>query len=206
MSLQDTLTHLIENSPAWLGITLLGASACLEYIFPPIPGDVLVIAGGILVVRRGWPGLWAFFAILVGSMLGMFAMTLFGRVLMKRKGPLPFGLARFQPQLDAVLAQFRRRGAMYIAINRFLPSLRALFFIAAGMAELPLWQVLLFGGLSALLWNGMLWLVAAKLGENWSAIGHFFRVYGYAAWAVVGVLVLVWLVRSFRKTRRENGR
>jgi hypothetical protein len=33
---------------------------------------------------------------------------------------------------------------LYLSINRFLPSLRALFFVAAGMARLSPWKVLGF--------------------------------------------------------------
>ena len=201
MSLQQSLGDALRTSPEWLGLLLIGASACIEYLFPPFPGDVLVIVGGIWVTRRGWSNVAGFSSILIGSLIGMIATTLFGRWLGQRPGAYPLGLERVRPQIQNVLERFRARGAVYIAINRFLPSLRALFFIAAGMAKLPVGRVLLFGTLSAILWNGMLWFVAAKVGENWSALGHFFRTYSYVAWALCAVVIITLLLKTRTKPR-----
>ena len=47
-----------------------------------------------------------------------------------------------------------KRGNWYLAANRFLPALRAFFFVGAGLANMPLRAVIFWGGLSAAVWNG----------------------------------------------------
>jgi membrane protein DedA with SNARE-associated domain len=193
---------LVAGSQGPLGLFLLGFCAFIEYVFPPFPGDLVTVFGAFLVTRRGWPAAGVLGAVLAGSALGCMVGYGAGRLLARTEGRWAAGrLARFRPPIDELVARFARHGAWYIAINRFLPSVRALFFVAAGMARLSPWKVLGLGLVSAILWNAALFAIGATAGRQWSRVERIFVTYGQVAWGLLALLVLFALARWWRRRR-----
>ena len=153
-----------------------------------------MVFGTFLVARRGWslPGVYG--AVLAGSAIGAMAVYAFGRALSDR--------GHQRPAIDALLERFSRHGALYLVINRFLPSVRALFFVAAGMARLPWWQVLACGLISAAAWNAILLALGLALGASWERLQAILLAYSEVAWALLGIVVAVALFRWWRKRKR----
>src|SRR5205085_11277069 len=107
--------------------------------FPPAPGDLMVVAGAWYSLHggAGWP--LAFAAVTSGSLVGAaidwrIGIWLAGRI---ERGQ---GTGRFfdVTTLRAVEERYRRWGAALLILNRFLPAVRGVFFVAAGVARLPL--------------------------------------------------------------------
>jgi membrane protein DedA with SNARE-associated domain len=202
MHLGEQLIDLVARNHNTLGLGLLLLSACIEYLFPPFPGDLIVVFGAFLVARRGWSAPAVFGAVLAGSVLGFMLDYAVGRWLGRTEERWTRGrLHRFRPQIDRLVERFARHGALYLAINRFIPSLRGLFFVAAGMARLPWWKVLAFGTLSALLWNALLLALGLSVGNSWDRLVTVFQTYGIAFWVVALVVLLALLVQ--RRWRRR---
>lgn len=196
--------ELLARNENALGLGLLFLASFIEYIFPPFPGDTIVLFGAFLVARRGWPGERVFGAVMLGSGLGCMIAYGAGRLLRRREESWASGrLGRFRPQLDTVIDRFSRHGVLYIVINRFLPSLRALFFVAAGMARLPAWKVLVCGLISAAAWNALIFTVGATLGSQWSRVQALFRAYGLVAWAIIAVVATSLAFRWWWRRRKR---
>lgn len=201
MHLGEQLIDIVARNHNTLGLGLLLLSACIEYLFPPFPGDMITVFGAFLVARRGWSAPAVFGAVTVGSAVGMMLDYAAGRWLGATEERWTRGrLHRFRPQIDRLVERFARHGALYIAINRFIPSLRGLFFVAAGMARLPWWKVLAFGTLSALLWNALLLAIGLTVGSSWDRLVTVFQAYGVVFWAIVAVALLAYLI--YRRRRR----
>jgi membrane protein DedA with SNARE-associated domain len=182
MHLGDALIAFIASHHNTLGLGLLLLSACIEYLFPPFPGDMITVFGAFLVVRHGWNGPAVFGAVTLGSILGFMLDYGFGRWLARREERWTRGrLGKMRPQLDRIIARFARHGGLYLAINRFIPSLRGLFFVAAGLARLRWWEVLAYGTLSALAWNGLLLGLGLTVGESWDRLRAALQTYGLVA-------------------------
>ena len=98
-----------------------------------------------------------------------------------------------------MLERFERHGVVYVAINRFLPGIRALFFVAAGMSGLPLKKVLLWGAVSAAAWNGLIIAVGFAVGKNWERLLEILKSYTLVAWTGVGGVVLGLVARWFAR-------
>jgi membrane-associated protein len=100
---------------------------------------------------------------------------------------------------------YRRWGGLLLVVNRFLPGVRAFFFLAAGAARIPLWKVLLYGGISAALWNVLLLGAGALLARNEQELLGLLLRYDTVAWAALvaagAVAVFVWLRRRARRER-----
>jgi len=196
------LIDFIARNNNTLGLGVLLLSACIEYLFPPFPGDTVTVFGAFLVARRGWSGLAVFGAVTVGSAIGCMLDYAFGLWLGKTEERWTRGrIGKYRPQIDGLIERFSRHGGLYIAINRFIPSLRGLFFIAAGMAKLRWWVVLAYGTVSALAWNALLLLLGVTVGESWDRLVSLFRTYGLAFWSLVLIAVVALVVRHFARRR-----
>jgi membrane protein DedA with SNARE-associated domain len=203
MNLGQELIDLVARNQNTLGIGLLCLSACIEYIFPPFPGDMITVFGAFLVARRGWSGILVFGAVTLGSAVGCMADYAVGRLLGRTEDRWARGRLgkKYRPKIDHLIERFAKHGGLYITINRFVPSLRAFFFIAAGMARLRWWVVLAYGTLSALLWNALLLLLGLTVGQSWDRLVSLFETYGLLFWCAVGIGVLVLIVRHFARRR-----
>lgn len=192
---------LSHNSPA--GYLVLAAAALLEYVFPPFPGDMVTLFGAFLVTRHGFSLPVTFLSVLAGSGAG--AMVNFA-VGARMRGPYEQGRflrsEKTRKHIDRVLQAFRRYGAIYVIVNRFLPAVRAVFFVAAGLAGLRPLPVLAYALLSAAAWNAMVIAVGRVLGANWERIRDLARLYSVGVWILLGVGVLGWLLVSLWRRRR----
>lgn len=179
----------LPNEWAYL---LLGISAFVENIFPPIPGDTITAFGAFLV-GTGRLGFWGVYAsTTAGSLVGFMALFYVGGFLGRR-----FFLdrdIRFFRAKDILRAEewFRRHGYLLILLNRFLPGVRSVISIAAGISRL---HPLPVGGLalaSAALWN-LLWILSGRLlGASWSvARQNMGRLMGQYQKAALGLVCLV---------------
>ena len=143
-----------------------------------------------------------FGAVTLGSAIGCMVDYAVGRWLGKTEERWTRGrLHRFRPQIDVLVERFARHGALYLAINRFIPSLRGLFFLAAGMARLPWWKVLTFGTLSALLWNALLLTLGLTVGKSWQQLSRLMAQYAVVFWILLGVIALAVALRWWLKRR-----
>jgi membrane protein DedA with SNARE-associated domain len=206
MHLGEQIIDVIARNHNTLGLLLLALSAGIEYLFPPFPGDAITVFGAFLVARRGWSAPGVLGAVLVGSIVGFMIDYAVGLWLGRAEQRWTHGrLARWRPQIDAIIARFARHGGLYLAINRFIPSLRGLFFVAAGMARLRWWEVLAFGTLSALAWNAALLLLGLTVGRSWQRLLGIFETYGLVASGVL-FLVIAGLAIGWWRRRRLSAR
>ena len=66
-----TYLESIAQHPSFTLYCLLALAACLEYVFPPFPGDTVTLFAGFLVgVNEEWSFALVFLALNVGSVLG----------------------------------------------------------------------------------------------------------------------------------------
>ena len=177
------------------GYWVLGLAAAVEYVFPPFPGDTVTLLGGIYAVRGNRSIALVLLAITTGSVLGAALDYLIGVKLASRLERLRVeGTARSK-QHDRVLAlarAMRRRGTMLLLLNRFLPAVRGLLFVAAGAARLPFGRVMGLGMVSALVWNALLVGAGFAVGGNAEKLEAWVRTYYQILYVVLfgGAVVL----------------
>jgi membrane-associated protein len=194
-----------RNHP--LGFAVLFGSALLEYVVPPFPGDTITLFGAVLITGYGWSPIALPLVVVLGSVAGSLFDYWIGLKLRAR--PRPAAPSERRAALDRLIARFERRGPIYLVVNRFLPGVRAFFFVAAGMAGMSLRDVLLYGGISVVLWNAMLIAVGAALGANLDSLVAWFHRYTTVSWIALGSAAALWitfhLVATWRARRRKRG-
>ncbi len=140
----------------------------------------------------------------VGALAGGLVAWGFGLWLAKHEGRWPSFLRSPSATraLDAVRRGYAEHGGMYLAVNRFLPALRAFFFVGAGLSRMSLGAVILYGGISALLWNAMLMGVGYAVGNNWEALSDLAERYTVATLTLIVVVVVGIVARFVYDARR----
>jgi len=177
---------------------VLGLSALIEYVFPPFPGDTVVLLGGVYAVRGQKPWTWVFAVITLGSLLGAAIDYWIGTRIGDR---VPWVTPE---QFQRAQLQMRRRGHALIVLNRFIPALRGVLFLAAGAARMPFRTVIALGAISAIAWNALLLGAGLAVGGNAERLEELFRRYQVFAWTVLSAAVLAWLLLAWFRRRSKS--
>ena len=148
-----------------------------------------------------------FLAVLAGSLAGSAVDYWIGVVVARgtRSRFLEMGIVRQAVKgADRAVAAFSRHGEAYIAINRFLPGIRAFLFVAAGMAGMRFGRVMLFAALSATAWNLLIIAVGMAVGANIEDIESLFHQYQVAVWSLLGLLAVALGTRWWIHRRKRE--
>jgi membrane protein DedA with SNARE-associated domain len=183
------------------GLLVLGVAAMLEYVVPPFPGDTITLLGGVYAVRGDQPWPLVFLAVTLGSVAGAAINYWFGTWLARRFEANP--KARFlgitHARLEEVQARMRRGGPWLLLVNRFLPGIRGMIFIAAGAARIPRSNALLLGAVSTMAHSGLVLTIGYSVGGNLEQLESLVYKYQAAVVALVLVGVLAVVIRALAR-------
>lgn len=200
------ILHSLEHSSPLLAYLLLFASAFIENIFPPIPGDTVIIVGAYLV-GRGILNFWGVYLVTtLGSVLGF--MSLFSIAFYVEKK----FIEKYQPRwiththIDRVESWFRKYGYGVIVLNRFLSGARSVISLVAGLSKMSPPIVLLLSFLSCALWNGILIYLGLLLGHNWKQIITVLKIYNQWVLLIIIFILLGWLIIRYLRKRKTGSR
>ena len=196
--MNDWIIRLIEQG-GYLGIAFLMA---LENVFPPIPSEVIMGAGG-MAVARGTMKFWPLLAAgTIGSTFGNYLWFLVGdRLGYERLRPFVARWGRWLTMdwyhIEQATAFFQRHGQWIVFALRFSPFLRTLISLPAGLSHMKLWKFLVFTFAGAGVWNVLLILAGQWLA---TAMGGFKHLIGPI---LLGVIVLalagyIWRVATWK--------
>jgi len=189
----ETLRDLVAQHGV-VGYGALAGSAALEYVFPPFPGDFVTVIGAVLVTGYGSSFAGVLGAVMAGSIVGSLIAHELGIAWARRRAR-----GDRNATIDALVTRFERHGPAYLIVNRFVPGVRALFFVAAGLAAVPRSRVALYAGASALLWNLALMALGASLGANLDHLSAIVERYTVIAWIAVAIVAAVMIRGLFAR-------
>jgi membrane protein DedA with SNARE-associated domain len=189
------LPDIVVYLALWLG-------AGLENVFPAVPADTFVAFGGFLSGAGDLQARWV--------VLGTWACNTAGALVVYRlsyiHGP-PFfdrGLGRhllLPHQMTRMRRFYERWGTPAIFFSRFIPGVRAVAPVFAGVTHQPLRRVALPIAVASAIWYGGLVYLGTIVGHNLDALsallGRVNRSLGLVG-AVAGLLIGFWWVRSRR--------
>ena len=194
----NIVAYISTMSP-FIKFTLLIFTTLVEYIFPIFPGDTIVIFAGVLTAHGALDLVQVFGAILIGSIIGGWLTFSFGRYLVKNqtKNAWVFKfltsdkIAKFQ-------SWYQKWGYAFLLISRFIPGIRAFFFIAAGLSGLSLRLVLIFGTISSLIFNACLLFLGHTVGKNIDTLEKYWQNYSLIINLLILTIALVGLFIFFK--------
>lgn len=203
--MQEWITNMM-NQYGYVGIALLIA---IENIFPPIPSELILTFGGFMTTYTSMNIWMVTLSATAGSAAGAAVLYGVGRLLPAEKmdGFLGrwghvFGLKK--GDVERAEGWFNRKGTSAVFFCRFVPLVRSLISIPAGMARMRKGRFLLYTTLGSAIWNVVLVTLGAFAGAGWERINQYMNLYSYVALALMaagGAVFAVWFSRK-RKDKK----
>jgi membrane protein DedA with SNARE-associated domain len=187
--------------PDLLVYALLGAGAAVENVVPAVPADTFVVLGGFLSVVGGLQARWVFLATWVCNVASAIAMYRVGHRHGRTFFSTGWGRHVLNPHQMKRMARFYDRfGTAAVFLTRFLPGLRSVVPVFAGVTHQRLLPVAIPLAAASAIWYGALVWAGTFAGRNLDAVlGLLGRVNGWllgvALVAFAGVLAWWWRTR-----------
>jgi membrane protein DedA with SNARE-associated domain len=200
------MTELIINHVVkWIGISGypgLVVLMALESMVAPLPSEAVMPFAGFLIFE----GTLTFYGVIlfstigsiVGSLISYYAGLYGGRPFVSHFGRY---LLLDVHDLEYTEKFFDKYGDKTIFFSRFIPVVRHLISIPAGVGEMRLSKFVVYTTIGAGLWNSFLAYTGFRLRSHWETIRHYGQT--------IDILVLILLFAGmgyfiYRHLRRLN--
>ena len=199
----EWVTHVVESAGYW-GIGLL---MFLENIFPPIPSEAIMPLGGFASGRGDLSFLGVVIAGTLGSILGQLPIYYLGYALGQER--LERWVDRYGKwfavsgaDVATAAGWFDRHGGRAVFLGRFIPAVRTLISLPAGVRRMNLGKFLLYSTVGMGVWAAALAYLGRLLGSNWTRIGDFVGPAGYVVLGLIAAAAVGFVV--WRKAKRKR--
>ena len=208
----DMETFIVDmiNRFGYLGVIFL---ITLENVFPPIPSEVILTFGGFMTTYTNLTVMGVVVFSTVGSVLGAYILYYVGYFLSPERLDGLLGgrlgkLLHFKVEdVRRAEEKFEKKGKRTVFLCRFIPIVRSLISIPAGMSKMDIGVFSVLTMVGSFLWNLVLVGLGAAAGANWKVILHYAENYSNFGKLILLVAAAVWFVRFMekRKLQGENG-
>jgi membrane protein DedA with SNARE-associated domain len=199
--LSELFIHII-SSTGYLGVFVL---MVLESMVAPVPSELVMPFAGFLVAD-GKMNFWIVvivtsLASIIGSLLS-YAMAYFGgKELIHRFGRF---VLLDKEELEWTERLFNKHGSIIVLVSRFIPVVRHLISIPAGLAGMNLKKFIIYTLIGATLWNTFLLWVGIKLRERWELVHEYSRQLDYLVIAFIILVVAYFAYKHIRRHRKKH--
>ena len=190
----EALIISLINKFGYLAVFLLIA---IENIFPPIPSEVILTFSGFLTTYTNLNVILVIISSVLGSMVGAYVLYYAGKILNKErlkklvKGKIGKILRLKENDIEKADKWFDEKGNKSVFFCRFIPVVRSLISIPAGMSEMPIAKFSLYTFSGSLIWNTVLILLGAKLKDSWNVAIDIIDKYKYL---VIGLAIIIFII------------
>lgn len=206
--MQEFVLTVMENY-GYFGVCFLIA---IENIFPPIPSEVILLFGGFMTTKTSLNIVLMVLFATLGSLIGAMVLYYIGKILNKDRlkkivsGKVGKILRVKTSDIDMADAWFDNKGNITVFFCRFIPIVRSLISIPAGMSEMPMLKFLIYTIVGSAIWNTVLIIIGNRVGENWESILKIFDRYSLVVvilLIIIFVGFIVWFYK-FRKPKKKS--
>lgn len=165
------LSMQVISSLGYGGIVFLMA---LESMVAPVPSELVMPFAGFLIAQGKFSFLWVIVASSIGSIIGSLISYYVG---MYGGNALVIKFGKYllldEHDLQKTHEWFNKRGEITVFISRFIPVVRHLISIPAGVGKMSLKKFCFYTIIGATIWNTFLAYFGFKLGKNWLMIREY---------------------------------
>ena len=190
----------------YVGVFLL---IMIENVFPPIPSEVILLFGGFITTYTNLSIFGMIVASTLGSLFGAIILYYIGKIFNKDRlkklisGKLGKILRLKVSDIDNADSWFDNKGNKTVFFCRFIPLVRSVISIPAGMSEMPMVKFLLYTLFGSLIWNTVLVIVGSVVGENWTKIVGILDTYSHIVVIILSIIFVV-VVYFFYRNRSNK--
>ena len=187
----------IMNHCGYFGILFL---ITVENIFPPIPSEVILPFGGFMTTYSNMSILGVIVTATLGSYIGAIILYLVGYLINADKleqllsGKIGKALHFKKGDVKKAETWFNNKGKATVFFCRFIPIVRSLISIPAGMAKMHFIPFSLLTILGSLIWNTVLISLGAAAGNSWEKIEVYISDYSHIVLIALVLLIIGFIV------------
>lgn len=204
--MQQFILHIIEQF-GYFGVFFL---ILIENVFPPIPSEVILLFSGFFSSYTSLSVFYMILASTLGSFLGAIILYYIGKIFNKERlkkivnGRLGKILFLKENDIDKADEWFDNKGNKSVFFCRFVPIVRSLISIPAGMSEMPMGKFIIYTICGTMIWNTVLICLGYRLGSNWEYVLTILDKYQMV---VIVILVIIFgyvIIKFYRKKRKSK--
>lgn len=196
----NTFIINIMNKFGYFGIVFLIA---IENIFPPIPSEVILTLGGFMTSKEEIS--MNLFGVIMASTVG----SIFGAIILYYVGYI-LNIDRLMKLCDSKVGKilclkkedikksydnFNDKGNLTVLYSRFVPILRSLISIPAGMNKMKFGLFMIYTVIGSIIWNTVLCSLGKLVGNNYMVVANVFSKYS----KIILFLLIGWIVYKIIK-------
>ncbi len=198
--------QIFHQQSGLISYILLFFVGFLENVFPPIPGDTVIVLS-LLLIEKGWLNFWiVLICVSVGGTLGFYLVFYlafrWGKAWVLRQKWLHLNIER----LEKADRWFERRGKWLVLGHRFFSGFRSTIALVAGLSSIEIWKMAILSFLGVTLWNTMLLTVGLQILKNKEALLHALKTYNMIVGSIIvlGILIGIIFYRIRQKARSSQ--
>lgn len=182
----------------------------VENLFPPIPSEVILLFGGFMSLKAGLDVKFVILAATLGSLLGAEVLYYIGKKLgykgVKRffTGKIGQTLGLTQGDLSRTNLWFHKRGNWAVFLCRFVPLMRSLISIPAGIANMDKKIFIILTAVGSLIWNSVITIAGMYAGESWHKYNDIISKFSDVIVYIGGTLVLLFIGYKLYKRHKAG--
>lgn len=199
--MQEIMLSIMEQF-GYLGVFLLIA---IENIFPPIPSEAVLLFGGFMTTYTNLNVVGMIIFATLGSLVGAIVLYYVGKILNKERlkklvsGKVGKILRLKTEDIEKADKWFDEKGNKTVFFCRFIPIVRSLISIPAGMSEMPMPKFLIYTITGSTIWNTVLLVMGSIVGENWENMLNIFDQYSHITLIVLAIIFVIACVIFYNK-------
>lgn len=202
----NKITELIDIIHPIIVCAIMFFMAVLQYFFPPVPSDTLLVAIGVIASSDFLLGLQMFIAYALGAMVGSCALYELCLFLGDKVKNLKFIQGMIEGKnLENAQAKLAKYGGISFFILRFIPTMQVVTVISFGLAEVSRKRVytilVAVGFLGSLVYSAIGFL----LGDNLSLIDKLMSEMGTFGWILL-ILLAAAIIIAYIIHKINNGK
>lgn len=203
----ENIIITIMNEFGYIGVGLL---ILIENVFPPIPSELVLTFAGFMTIDSNISIIGIIISSTIGSLLGGIVLYFIGKILNKERlikiVKSKYGkLLRIKPKdIEKADEWFDTKGNKTVFFCRFIPIVRSLISIPAGMSEMPMWKFFVYTFFGSLIWNSTLILVGAFAGDKKDLILHIINDFAYVVLIGIVVGLSIFVYRFYKKRLKKK--
>lgn len=203
--LVEYIVELITAGLSTGGYPVLFILMALESMIAPVPSEVVMPFAGFLAANGRFSiigvtivsGLASVFGSLISYWVGVFGgrrfILRFGKYLLLDEGHLAW-----------TEQWFRKHGDKTIFISRFIPVVRHLISIPAGIGRMSMKKFIAYTFIGATMWNVFLAWLGMLLKERWELIHNYSAQIDVVVIALLALLVVIFIYKHVKKRNQPS--
>ena len=204
--MQNIILEIMQNF-GYFGVFFL---IFIENVFPPIPSEVILLLGGFLVTFSNLNVLMMIVSSTLGSLVGAIVLYYLGYILNENRlkkivnGKLGKILFLKEGDIDKASNWFSKKGNKTVFLCRFIPIVRSLISIPAGINKMKLSKFFVYTICGSMIWNTILICLGYKFGENWPIVSEALNEYSFVIKLLLFSVLIIWIFKHLKREKSQK--